>query len=87
MILKSFVIFFDNSSISLLIVAEKKSDCFEVGNFLRIIFISGKNHISSILSASSSTKYFTVSRFMSFCSSKSSNLQGVATIKSRFFSI
>ena len=61
------------------IVAEKNKVCFSFGSFGNIRLISWINPISSIRSASSSTKYFTWSRLRNPWLIKSSKRPGVAT--------
>jgi len=79
--------FSDNFCILFGIVAEKNKVCLSFGINLINFSISGKNHISSILSASSNIKYSILSNVNIFCSNKSINLPGVATNISTHFLI
>ena len=69
---------FESLIISFGIVAEKNIDCLFLGSFAIIFFTSWINHISSILSASSSVKIAKLSSLIIHWFIKSNNLQGVA---------
>ena len=78
---------FDSSIISVEKVAEKRTVCRVLGKLFIIRLISGKKPISSILSASSRTRYCKFEKF-TFFRPRWSNLPGVATtISTPFFSL
>ena len=69
----------DRSKIFWGIVAEKNRDCLFLGSLAMIFLISWMNPISSILSASSKTKYFTALIEINPWFIKSKRRPGVAT--------